>query len=122
MEREFTYIIDFRMFVYIIKFLMIFIMFSVSCMLILKIYWMAGEEKFKFTDKILISVPVTLYSVFADFSAFRLLPSLEALTYETAYYSFKDLLSAPIIMALLYSPVILFYILVSVFRVKRGVS
>lgn len=119
MEREFTYIIDFRMFVYIIKFLMIFIMFLVSCMLILKIYWMTGEEKFKFTDKILISVPVILYSVFADFSAFRLPPSLEALT---AYYSFKDLLSALIILALIYSPVVLFYILVSVFRVKRGVS
>lgn len=108
-----------RLFINIINYLIIFIMFLVSCMLILKIYWIIREEKFKFTDKILISVPVTLYSVFADFSAFRLLPSLEALT---AYYSFKDLLSPLIILVLIYSPVILFYILVSVFRVKRGVS
>lgn len=111
-----------RLFINIINYLIIFIMFLVSCMLILKIYWITGEEKFKVTDKILISVPVIIYSVFADFSAFRLLPSLEALTYETAYYSFKDLLSPLIILALIYSPVILFYILVSVFRVKRGVS
>lgn len=111
-----------RLFINIINYLIIFIMFLVSCMLILKIYWITGEEKFKATDKILISAPVILYSVFADFSAFRLLPSLEALTYETAYYSFKDLLSPIIILVLIYSPVILFYILVSVFRVERGVS
>lgn len=66
MEREFTYIIDFRMFVYIIKFLMIFIMFLVCCLLILKLYTAIKEEKFKFTDKILISVPTALYSVLAD--------------------------------------------------------
>lgn len=108
-----------RTFIYVIDFLIISIIFLVSCILILKIYWITGEEKFKVTDKILISVPVIIYSVFADFSAFRLLPSLEALT---AYYSFKDLLSPLIILVLIYSPVILFYILVSVFRVKRGVS
>lgn len=111
-----------RLFINIINYLIIFIMFLVSCMLILRIYWITGEEKFKVTDKILISVPVIIYSVFADFSAFRLLPSLEALTYETAYYSFKDLLSPIIILVLIYSPVILFHILVSVFRVKRGFS
>lgn len=111
-----------RMSIHIVNFLMIFLMFLVCCLLVLKIYGVMREEKFQVIDKILISVPVALYSIFADFSAFRLLPSLEALTYETAYYSFKDLLSPIIILVLIYSPVILFYILVSVFRVKRGVS
>lgn len=105
-----------KLFIYIIDFLIIFIMFLVGCSLILKIYAVIRGEKFKVTDKILIIVPVTLYSVFADFSAFSLRPSMKAL--PGTYWFFKNLLSTLIILALIYSPVILFYILVSVFRVK----
>lgn len=61
-----------RMSIHIVNFLMIFLMFLVCCLLILKIYGVMREEKFKVTDKILISVPVALYSVFADFAAFGL--------------------------------------------------
>ena len=60
-----------RLFIYIIDFLIIFIMFLVGCSLILKIYAVIRGEKFKVTDKILIVVPVTLYSVFADFFCFQ---------------------------------------------------
>lgn len=105
-----------RLFIYIIDFLIIFIMFLVGCSLILKIYAVIREEKFQ-VDKILISVPVTLYSVFADFFAFSLRPSMKVLSGGT-YWFFKNLLFTLIILALIYSPVILFYILVSVFRVK----
>lgn len=110
-----------RMSIHIVNFLMIFLMFLVCCLLILKIYVVMREEKFRVTDKILIIVPVTLYSVFADFSAFSLRPSMKALSCGTCWF-FKNLLFTLIILALIYSPVILFYILVSVFRVKRGVS
>lgn len=108
-----------RLFIYIIDFLIIFIMFLVSCMLILKIYWITGEEKFKVTDKILISVPVIIYSVFADFAAFGLRLSPKIL-YCGHFCFYRNLLFSLIILALIYSPVILFYILVSVFRVKRS--
>jgi hypothetical protein len=107
-----------RMSIHIVNFLMIFLMFLVCCLLILKIYGVMREEKFKVTDKILISVPVALYSVFADFAAFSLRPSMEALSGGT-YWFFKNLLFTLIILVLIYSPVILFYILVSVFRVKK---
>lgn len=107
-----------RLFIYIIDFLIIFIMFLVGCSLILKIYAVIRGEKFKVTDKILIVVPVTLYSVFADFSAFSLRPSLKDLSCGT-YWFFKNLLFTLIILALIYSPVILFYIFVTVFRVKK---
>lgn len=107
-----------KLFIYIINFLIISIMFLVGCSLILKIYAVIREEKIRVTEKILIIVPVTLYSVFADFSAFSLRPSMEALSSGT-YWFFKNLLFTLIILALIYSPVILFYILVSVFRVKK---
>lgn len=107
-----------KLFIYIINFLIISIMFLVCCSLILKIYAVIRKEKFQVTDKILIIVPVTLYSVFADFSAFSLRPSMEALSGGT-YWFFKNLLFTLIILALIYSPVILFYILVSFFRVKK---
>lgn len=110
-----------KLFIYIIDFQIIFIIFLVCCSLILKIYVVMREEKFRVTDKILIIVPVTLYSVFADFSAFSLRPSMKALSCGTCWF-FKNLLFTLIILVLIYSPVILFYILVSVFRVKRGVS
>ena len=106
-----------RLFIYIIDFLIIFIMFLVGCSLILKIYAVIREEKFRVTDKILISIPVTLYSVFADFFAFSLRPSMKVLSGGT-YWFFKNLLFTLIILTLIYSPVILFYILVLVFRVK----
>ena len=109
-----------RLFIYIIDFLIIFIMFLVGCSLILKIYAVIREEKFQ-VDKILIIVPVTLYSVFADFSAFSLRLSPKIL-YCGYFCFYTNLLFSLIILALIYSPVILFYILVSVFRVKRGVS
>lgn len=107
-----------RLFIYIIDFLIIFIMFLIGCSLILKIYAVIRGEKFKVTDKILIIVPVTLYSVFADFSAFSLRPSMKALSCGTCWF-FKNLLFTLIILAMIYSPVILFYILVSFFRVKK---
>lgn len=110
-----------KLFIYIIDFLIIFIMFLVGCSLILKIYAVIRGEKFKVTDKILIIVPVTLYSVFADFSAFSLRLSPKIL-YCGYFCFYTNLLFSLIILALIYSPVILFYILVSVFRVKRGVS
>lgn len=107
-----------RMSIHIVNFLMIFLMFLVCCLLILKIYGVMREEKFQVIDKILISVPVALYSVFADFSAFSLRPSMKVLSSGT-YLFFKNLLFTLIILVLIYSPVILFYILVSVFRVKK---
>ena len=110
-----------RMSIHIVNFLMIFLMFLVCCLLILKIYGVMREEKFKVTDKILISVPVALYSVFADFAAFSLRLSPKIL-YCGYFCFYTNLLFSLIILALIYSPVILFYILVSVFRVKRGVS
>ena len=42
-----------RMSIHIVNFLMIFLMFLVCCLLILKIYGVMREEKFKVTDKIL---------------------------------------------------------------------
>lgn len=110
-----------KLFIYIIDFQIIFIMFLVCCSLILKIYVVMREEKFRVTDKILIIVPVTLYSVFADFAAFGLRLSPKIL-YCGYFCFYTNLLFSLIILTLIYSPVILFYILVSVFRVKRGVS
>lgn len=107
-----------RMSIHIVNFLMIFLMFLVCCLLILKIYGVMREEKFKVTDKILISVPVALYSVFADFTAFGLRLSPKNL-YCGYFCFYRNLLSFLIVPALIYSPVILFYILVSVFRVKK---
>ena len=110
-----------RMSIHIVNFLMIFLMFLVCCLLILKIYGIMREEKFQVIDKILISVPVALYSVFADFSAFslRLSPKILCCGHFCFY---RNLLSFLIVPALIYSPVVLFYIFVSVFRVNRGVS
>lgn len=110
-----------KLFIYIIDFQIIFIMFLVCCLLILKIYGVMREEKFQVIDKILISVPVALYSVFADFAAFGLRLSPKIL-YCGYFCFYTNLLFSLIILTLIYSPVILFYILVSVFRVKRGVS
>ena len=107
-----------RMSIHIVNFLMIFLMFLVCCLLILKIYGVMREEKFQVIDKILIIIPVALYSVFADFTAFGLRLSSKIL-YCGYFCFYTNLLFSLIILALIYSPVILFYILVSVFRVKK---